>query len=130
MDFSYSDADLDFRHRLREWLAANLPVGWGETVFEPKDEAERARFRIEWEKTLYTGGWIGINLPKRYGGLGGSLIEQSIYAEEMARARAPEGLNIIGRNLVSATLIHHASAQQCDRYLPKILSNEIGRAHV
>ena len=124
MDFSYSEADLDFRRRLREWLASNLPKGWGETLSEPKDEAERAHFRIEWEKTLYRGGWIGINIPKRFGGLGGTLIEQSIYAEEMARARAPEGLNIIGRNLVSASLIHHGSAQQRERYLPKILSND------
>jgi alkylation response protein AidB-like acyl-CoA dehydrogenase len=52
------------------------------------------------------------------------LIEQAIFSEEMARAKAPEGLNIIGRNLVATTLLHHGSDEQRARYLPKIISGE------
>ncbi|MGD9799351.1 MAG: acyl-CoA dehydrogenase family protein [Parvularculaceae bacterium] len=107
MDFSYTAAELAFRDQVREWLAANLPEGWGETDFEPADEDERARFRLDWEKKLYQGGWSGLNWPKEYGGRGATLIEQAIFAEELARARAPEGLNIIGRNLAGTTLMHH-----------------------
>jgi alkylation response protein AidB-like acyl-CoA dehydrogenase len=124
MDFTYSAQDLRFRDELRAWLHDNLPTGWGETVFEPADESERALFRLEWEKKLFRGGWSGINWPKKYGGRGATLIEQGIFAEEMARVGAPEGLNIIGRNLVSATLIHHGTEAQRLRYLPKILSGE------
>lgn len=124
MDFTYGPADLAFRAELRAWLQSNLPSGWGETVFEPDDEGERAHLRIAWEKTLFRGGWAGINLPKQYGGRGATLIEQAIYAEEMARARAPEGINIIGRNLVGAALIHHGTEEQRQRYLPQILSCE------
>jgi alkylation response protein AidB-like acyl-CoA dehydrogenase len=124
MDFSYSDEDLRFRDELRAWLRASLPEGWGETVFEPTDEDARARFRLEWEKALFRGGWSGINWPKKYGGRGATLVEQGIFAEELARARAPEGLNIIGRNLVSATLFNHGTEAQRMRYLPKILSGE------
>jgi len=122
MDFAYSDADTQFRSQLRQWLADSLPEGWGKTVFEPKDEDENARFRIEWERKLFTGGWNGIEWPKKYGGRGATLIEQGIFAEEMARARAPEGLNIIGRNLVGSTLLHHGTEAQRERFLPKILS--------
>jgi alkylation response protein AidB-like acyl-CoA dehydrogenase len=124
MDFSYSEADVAFRTELRSWLASNLPAGWGETVFEPDDEDERAQLRIEWEKKLFRGGWAGINLPHQYGGRGATLIEQAIYAEEMARARAPEGINIIGRNLVGAALIHHGTEEQRQRFLPPILACE------
>jgi len=124
MDFSYNPDELRFRDELRAWLRANLPDGWGETVFEPTDEEARARFRLEWEKTLHRGGWSGINWPIKYGGRGATLVEQGIFAEELARARAPEGLNIIGRNLVSATLMRHGTEAQCLRYLPKILSGE------
>ena len=42
----------------------------------------------------------------------------------MARAKAPEGLNIIGRNLVATTLLHHGSEAQRQRFLPKIISGE------
>jgi alkylation response protein AidB-like acyl-CoA dehydrogenase len=124
MDFTYQPEDIEFRLRLRSWLKENLPSGWGETTFEPKDEDARARFRLDWERRLFKGGWLGINIPRKYGGLEGTPIQRSIYAEEMARARAPEGLNIIGRNLVSSTLIHHGSEEQCQRYLPKILAGE------
>ena len=124
MDFSYSAEELAFRDDLRDWLAANLPAGWGDSVFEPVDEDERAHFRLEWEKKLFTGGWNGIDWPKKYGGRGASLVEQAIFAEENARARAPDGLNIIGRNLVGTTLLHHGSEAQRLRYLPKILSGE------
>jgi alkylation response protein AidB-like acyl-CoA dehydrogenase len=124
VDFTYSLADTEFRESLRAWLRNNLPDGWGKTVFEPDDEDEKARFRIEWERKLYSGGWNGIAWPKRYSGRGATLIEQGIFAEEMARARAPEGLNIIGRNLVGTTLLQHGTEAQRERFLPKILSGE------
>ena len=124
MDFNLSAEDLLFRDELRQWLADNLPAGWGVSVFEPEDEDENAMFRLDWERKLFRGGWNGIAWPKKYGGRGASLIEQAIFAEEMARAKAPEGLNIIGRNLVATTLLHHGTEEQRQRYLPKIIAGE------
>ena len=124
MDFNLNSQDIAFRDELRVWLAGNLPKGWGATVFEPADEDENAMFRLDWERQLYKGGWNGIAWPKKYGGRGATLIEQAIFSEEMARAKAPEGLNIIGRNLVATTLLHHGSDEQRARYLPKIISGE------
>ncbi len=124
MDFSYSGAELAFRDEIRQWLTDNLPPGWGETVFEPDDEDGRARFRLEWERKLFTGGWNGINWPEQSGGRGASLIEQAIFAEEMASARAPDRLNVIGRNLAGTTLLHHGTEAQRERFLPKILSGD------
>ena len=124
MDFNYAPAEERFRAELRAWLANALPVGWGETVFESEDEEERAMFRLAWERKLHAGGWAGINWPKEYGGRGATLIERAIFAEEMARARAPEGINIIGHNLVGTTLLRHGTEAQKQRFLPKILSSE------
>lgn len=124
MDFSYSPSELQFRDQLREWLSRNLPAGWGETVFEPGDEDERALFRLDWERKLFKGGWNGINWPVKYGGRGATLVEQAIFAEELARAPAPDGLNIIGRNLTGTTLLHHGTEAQRERFLPKILSGD------
>ena len=124
MDFSYTPAEEQFRAELRAWLADALPQGWGETVFEPEDEDERAMFRLAWERKLHAGGWAGINWPAEYGGRGATLIERAIFAEEMARARAPESINIIGHNLVATTLLRHGTEAQKQRFLPKILSSE------
>lgn len=124
MDFNYSPEEERFRETLRGWLVTALPQGWGETVFEPEDEDERAMFRLEWERKLHSGGWSGINWPKEYGGRGATLIERAIFAEEMARARAPEGLNIIGHNLAGTTILRHGTEEQKKRFLPKIISSE------
>jgi len=124
MDFSYSAENLRFRDELRQWLNDKLPKGWGVTVHEPKDEDERARFRLDWERQLFEGGWSGLDWPVEYGGRGTTLIEQAIFSEEMARAGAPDGLNIIGRNLVGPTLMRHGTDAQRRRYLPRILSTE------
>ena len=124
MDFNYSPQEEEFRASLRSWLADALPKGWGETVFEPEDEDGRAHFRIEWERTLYRGGWSCIHWPKEFGGREASQVEQAIYAEELARARVPEGINIIGRNLAGSTLLEHGTPGQKQRYLPRIASCE------
>lgn len=124
MDFNYTPAEEEFRAKLRKWLADALPKGWGETVFEPAEEDDRAIFRLDWERKLHGGGWSGINWPKEYGGRGATLVERAIYAEELARAKAPEGINIIGHNLVATTLLRHGTEEQKQRFLPKIMSSE------
>ncbi len=124
MDFNYSEEEQRFRSEVRAWLVDALPKGWGKTIFEPEDEDERAHFRIDWERKLYEGGWSGISWPQKYGGRGATLVEQGIFAEELARAQAPEGINVIGRNLAATTLMHHGSEAQRERYLPKILAAE------
>ena len=124
MDFNYTPAEQGFRAELRTWLASALPKGWGETVFEPADEDGRARFRIEWEKTLHRGDWACIHWPKEFGGRDATQVEQAIYAEELAKARVPESINIIGWNLAGSTLLAHGTPEQKQRYLPKIISCE------
>jgi len=124
MDFTYTPAETQFRADLRTWLADALPEGWGERVFEPEDEGERAMFRLDWERKLHSGGWSGINWPTEYGGRGATLIERAIFAEEMARARAPEGINIIGHNLAGPTILRHGTEEQKKRFLPSIMSSE------
>ena len=124
MDFNYSAEEDTFRHKARSWIRANLPPGWGRTVHESEDEHERYMFRLHWEKQLFAGGWAGLAWPREYGGQGATLVEQAILAEELASAGAPEGLNIIGRNLTAPTLIHHGTEAQRLRFLPPILSSE------
>lgn len=124
MDFNYAPEEVKFREELQHWLKDALPEGWGETVFAPEDEDEHAMFRLEWERKLHSGGWSGINWPVEYGGRGATLVERAIFAEEMARIRAPEGLNIIGQNLAGPTILHHGTEAQKQRFLPRIIASD------
>lgn len=124
MDFRDTPAEARLRDNVRQWLRENLPTGWGTTVREPEDEAARAAFRLDWEKRLFRGGWSGLAWPKEYGGRNATIVEQIIFLEEMARADAPDGFNIIGRNLTAPTLMAHGTEAQRQRYLPAILSGD------
>ena len=123
MDFTYAPAEERFRRELRAWLADALPPGWGKTVFVPQDEHEAAMFRIDWERKLYAGGWACIGWPREHGGRDASLSERAIHAEELALARAPESINIIGHNLAGQTILHHGTPAQKARFLPEIISS-------
>ena len=63
MDFHYTDEQEAFRRDIRQWLAANLPREL--CVDDPTDERvapDRATFerRVEWQRTMYKAGWVGI----------------------------------------------------------------------
>lgn len=122
MDLTFSAAEEAFRAEFRTWLAANLPAEW-----DPADPPEFASLANEvaflrgWQKTLAAGGWVGIHWPATYGGRGATVIENYLFQEEIAAARAPEIINRIGVNLVGPTLIKHGTEEQKRRFIPAIM---------
>jgi alkylation response protein AidB-like acyl-CoA dehydrogenase len=125
MDFSYDAEHEAFRTELRDWLEENLPDGWLEGERDlPEDTDERVNFLRDWQRTLYDGTWAGIHWPEEYGGRGASLVEQTIYREEMARVDAPPQINTIGINFVGPTLVAAGTEEQKERFVPNILSGE------
>ena len=60
--------------------------------------------------------------PEEYGGRGLGALENYVVIEELARARAPELVGRIGINLVGPTLLAHGTAEQKERFLPRILA--------
>ena len=121
MDLHFSDADLEFRARAREWLQANVP-----SEIRPAHGPESARFDREWQRKLYDHGWAGVAWPKEYGGLGLSGLQQVIWYEEMARAHAPHHINTTYIALMHAgpTVIARGTEEQKAFHLPKILSGQ------
>ena len=121
MDLSFSRGEEAFRAALRAWLSANLPEV---TTSEPGSLADEVAFLVGWQKRLHAGGWVGVHWPRQYGGRGATVVENYVFQEEMAHAKAPEIIGRIGVNLVGPTLIAHGSEAQKQRFLAKILAAE------
>jgi alkylation response protein AidB-like acyl-CoA dehydrogenase len=126
MRLNYSQDEEQFRDEVRNWLAANLPKDWEKIENAESENADEwMAFLKGWQRKLYDAGWAGISWPKEYGGRGATINEQLIFTEEMARAKAPNLMNVsIGIELVGPAIIHHGTEEQKQRYLHKILSAE------
>jgi len=118
VDLTLSPNEQVFRDELRDWLSENHP---GE---EPAGDEAAFTFRIAWQKQLHDAGYAGLSWPEEYGGKGATLIEQAIYGEEMARAKAPSTANVLGLVMGGPVVIAHGTDEQKQRYLEPILSAE------
>jgi alkylation response protein AidB-like acyl-CoA dehydrogenase len=118
VDLTLSPSEQEFRDGLRGWLEENHP---GE---EPTGDEAAFEFRKDWQLKLHDAGYAGLSWPKEYGGRGATLIEQAIYGEEMARAKAPPTANVLGLVMGGPVVIAHGTDEQKDRYLEKILTGE------
>jgi alkylation response protein AidB-like acyl-CoA dehydrogenase len=120
MDLTYPPEADAFRGEIRQWLEHNLPEGWFDEGFE-MDDAERARFNVEWPRKLFEGGWICATWPTEYGGKGLTTMQGVVLAEEFARARAPMRGDFFGDTLVGPTLLQWGTEEQKREFLPGIL---------
>jgi alkylation response protein AidB-like acyl-CoA dehydrogenase len=116
LDLTLSPAEREFRDELRRWIEANHPGR------EPDGDMESFEFRRAWQKALNARGWAGLSWPSEYGGAGATMVEQAIFSEELARAKAPQMANVLGLAMGGPTVIAHGTDEQKTRYLAPILS--------
>jgi alkylation response protein AidB-like acyl-CoA dehydrogenase len=124
MDLSFTEEEERFRQRVRDFMKANLPHGWGTPGYKGAAGEETMELQRDWTRRLHQAGFLGMAWPKEYGGQGASQIELAIFNEESARFRAPGPLNGLALILVGPTIMVHGTDEQKKRYLPKILSCE------
>jgi len=122
MDLNLTAEEKQFRDELRSWLEANVPKDWSEWREKPIEES--FPYLKAWQRKLYEGGWAAVSWPKEYGGRGASLMQQSIFWEEMSRVEAPPMANSLGLGLIGPTIIAYGTDAQKKHFIPKILSAE------
>jgi alkylation response protein AidB-like acyl-CoA dehydrogenase len=118
MDLTLSPSEQTFRDELRSWLADNHPGD------DPPGEDAAFDHRRKWQRQLYDAGYAGFSWPKEYGGRGATLVEQALFGEEMARARAPQPANVLGMVMGGPVVIHHGTDDQKERWLNPILTGD------
>ena len=113
MDFQLSPQEEEFRDEVRAFLQENLP---GE------EERKSADFLAQWNTKVREKRWVGFSWPKDVGGGGGSVMEQVILKEEMARQKAPGlGTCFMGLAWVGPSIIQYGNEEQKQKYIPDIL---------
>ncbi|MGH7308695.1 MAG: acyl-CoA dehydrogenase [Candidatus Rokuibacteriota bacterium] len=126
MDLTLSPEQEAFRSRVRSWLKANIPSEWRSRMAASADVPRPEAYDLlrRWQRQLYDGGFVGLTWPREYGGQGLTFLEEMILHQEMALAKAPPILNILGVGMAGPTIIAYGSEAQKQRYPARILSCE------
>lgn len=110
------------REKFSNWLSENL-TGEFECLRwrgAPGDDEAYPELRKVWEAKLGAAGWIGMDWPAEFGGIGAT--EQDIIdlAEEYAVHGGPGRPGHIGETLVAPTILAFGTDAQKQKYLPGI----------
>ena len=126
VEFADSPVDAAFRTEVRDFLKSDFEprrAKISEEVREARGIEPDTPGTQEWLKRLAQQGWIAPAWPKEYGGGGLSVLQQFIYNQEMAEARAPRADGIT-TGFVGPTIITLGTDEQKAQHLPPILSSE------
>ncbi|MGE5595209.1 MAG: acyl-CoA dehydrogenase family protein, partial [Hyphomicrobiales bacterium] len=122
MEFRDTTTEAEFRKEVRSFIREELPDGLRNmNELDPDAQADLMR---DWRKALAHKGWIAPHWPTEYGGAGMSVVEQFVFNEEMAEARAPQAGGM-GVQMIGPVLIRFGSDEQKKEHLPRITSGEV-----
>ena len=85
---------------------------------------EARAYPEEFVQALTDAGWLAAPIPQQYGGAGLGVTEASIILEEVNRSGANSGA-CHAQMYVMGTVLRHGSAEQKQRYLPRIAKGEL-----
>ncbi|OAN56236.1 acyl-CoA dehydrogenase family protein [Sphingobium sp. TCM1] len=121
MDFALSDEQLAFRDMVRRWVNAELPKDWCRALEADEDHYPYAL----WDR-LKAQGFFGIGIGEQWGGLGGDVVMQMIFARELARTAGGLlwvwGLTSFGG---AKTITAVGSEAQKARWLPAMAAGDL-----
>jgi alkylation response protein AidB-like acyl-CoA dehydrogenase len=130
VDFDDAPADAAFRAEARAWLEVNaIPKGHPDDFSRGFFQAgadwsvldERCR---KWQRTLFDGGWAGISYPKRFGGRGGTTMQEIVFAQEMSRFGVHNGPFAVAHSMVGPAILEFGSEEQQRRFIEPMLRGE------
>jgi alkylation response protein AidB-like acyl-CoA dehydrogenase len=120
MDFKLNDEQLEFQQAARRFAQQELVAVAGECerTAEPVPDATRLR--------MGELGFLGVNIPREYGGVGAGKVDALIVLEEMAKVSAAVAFPVFEANCGPAqTLLYCAPEPIRRRVLPMVCSGEM-----
>ena len=130
MQFTDTPEEAAFRTEVREFIKSeyNKDSGLdadarGATQVASSGGAAAMASYNAWMKKLATKGWVAPAWPKEYGGADMSVMQQFIFNEELALARAPRPGGI-GITMAGPTIIAYGTEEQKREHLTPMLSGD------
>jgi alkylation response protein AidB-like acyl-CoA dehydrogenase len=119
MDLDLAPDHVLLRDTIREFMT--------EEVSPVVDEHEKARrFPTEVVRRIGELGWLGINVPERWGGAGMDTLAYAIAVEEIGRVWGSLGLIVAAHtSLGCGPLLIAGTDEQRDRFLPPLASGQM-----
>lgn len=120
MDFDFSQEQQMLKESVRRLLEREFPRSYA------RECDEQRRFPRELWNRMAAMGWLGLPLPKEYGGAGGNELDMSILIEELARGVTAGALAYVVSLCFGGKSIHYfGTHEQKAQYLPKLARGEI-----
>lgn len=107
------------RRQIRQFLSAELArsgsAGW---------VGSWESFDRDFSRRLARQGWLGMAIPKRYGGHERGILERYVVLEELLAAGAPVAAHWIAERQTAPLLLRYGSEEQREFFLPGITRGE------
>jgi len=124
MDFSFTEEQNMMRDTVHKFVETEIP----REVAVEIDEQDK--FPHQLLQKLCDLGFMGMNVPEEYGGMGGNVIDEMIFFEEISRklpvlAWAAGNIILYGNEIIKT----NGNEEQKKRYLPKLAKGELKFAY-
>lgn len=93
--------------------------------FAPATDAWQSKIDVEFSRRLAERGWVGMTIPRKYGGHGRSPLERFVVSEELLAHGAPVAAHWIADRQMAPSILRHGSEHQRSQYLPGIARAEL-----
>ncbi|WP_433527550.1 acyl-CoA dehydrogenase family protein [Nocardia pseudovaccinii] len=110
----------DLRLQVRSFLEAERAAG----TFTPRCDSWMAAPDPAFTRKLAQLGWVGMTIPKAYGGHGRTPLERFAVSEELLAAGAPVAAHWIADRQMAPSIVRNGTEEQKRRYLPAIARGE------
>lgn len=81
-------------------------------------------FDVDFSRELARRGWLGLTLPREYGGAGRSGYARFVVLEELLNAGAPVSAHWVGERQTAPLILRFGTEAQRCFYVPKIIAAE------
>jgi hypothetical protein len=108
------------RAEVREFIAEHFPLGSYLPCLGINAEASP-----EFSRRLAERGWLGMVVPKEYGGPARTAVERFIVVEELLVAGAPIGAHWVADRQTAPLILTYGTEEQKRRFLPAIVRGEV-----
>lgn len=108
------------RQDVRAFLAE-----WAPTTTPENRALSWMGFDADFSRSLGSKGWLGLSIPKQYGGQDASPFERFVVNEELLAAGAPVTAHWIADRQSAPLILRHGTEAQKQKYLPAICAGDM-----